>query len=229
MSLLQGFSFKARLIMLVSFSAVLMTGLGGIGLKGMLDSNDALDKMYRDSLVATAQVGQIMALMRDNRSELLLALQHDPQGSLQDQHKHPTSLHSDIVQGNIAKITAIWQDYMARPRSAEEQRVADDFAATRGVFVNEGLKAVMTALQADQYEQAGSIMLNRLDETFAAADQASAKLLQLKLDNAQEQYVAAQSQYQDIRNTAIGLLVVALGLSIGYVPVTCCMGRPTAS
>jgi methyl-accepting chemotaxis protein len=130
MSLLQGFSFKARLIMLVSLSAVLMTGLGSIGLKGMLDSNDALDKMYRDSLVATAQVGDIMSLMRDNRSELLLALQHEPQSILKDQHKHPTSLHRDIVQGNIAKISAIWQDYMERPQSAEVQRLADDFAAT---------------------------------------------------------------------------------------------------
>jgi methyl-accepting chemotaxis protein len=214
MSLLQGFSFKARLIMLVSLSAVLMTGLGSIGLKGMLDSNDALDKMYRDSLVATAQVGQIMSLMRDNRSELLLALQHEPQSILKDLHRHPTSLHSDIVQGNIAKISAIWQDYMERPRNAEEQRLADDFAATRGVFVNEGLKAVMAALQAEQFEQAGSIMLNRLDETFAASSQSSKNLLQFELDNAQKNYVAAQSQYQDIRNTAIGLLVVALGLSI---------------
>jgi methyl-accepting chemotaxis protein len=214
MSLLQRFSFKARLIMLVSLSAVLMIGLGSVGLIGMLDSNDSLDKMYRDSLVASSHVEQIMTLMRDNRIHLLLALQHDPQSSLQDLHKHPTALHSDIVQDNIVKISAIWQEYVARPKSAEEQRLVDDFSATRGVFVNEGLNAVMAALQAERFEQAGSLTLTRLEETFAVANQASVKLLQLKLDNAQEHYVAAQSQYQDIRNTAIGLLVVALSLSI---------------
>src|SRR5690606_17766010 len=112
-------------------------------LKGMLHSNESLDSLYHDRLVGTGQVGQIMALMRDNRVELLLALQHDPQNSFKGQHTHPITLHSDIVQGNIAKIAAIWQDYMAHPRGAEEQRLADDFSATRAVFVNEGLKAVM--------------------------------------------------------------------------------------
>jgi methyl-accepting chemotaxis protein len=214
MSLLQGYSFKARLVMLVSLAAVLMVGIGSMGLKGMLDSNASLDSLYHDRLVGTGQVGQVMALMRDNRVQLLLALQHDPQGRFHGLHTHPITLHSDIVQGNIAKISAIWQDYMTHPRGAEEQRLAEDFSATRAVFVNEGLKAVMAALEAEQFEQAGSLTLTRLDESFAAANAASEKLLQVQLDLAEAQFVAAQSQYRWIRNAAIGLLAVALALCI---------------
>ncbi|MDX1366536.1 MAG: methyl-accepting chemotaxis protein [Pseudomonas sp.] len=214
MNVLQGYSFKARLVMLVSLAAVLMVGIGSMGLKGMLDSNASLDSLYRDRLVGTGQVGQIMALMRDNRVELLLALQHDPQNSFKDLHAHPVTLHSDIVQGNIAKISAIWQDFMTHPRGVEEERLADDFSATRAVFVNEGLKAVMAALEAEQFEQAGSLTLTRLDESFAAANASSEKLLQVQLDLAEAQFVAAQSQYRWIRNAAVGLLAVALALCI---------------
>ncbi|MDX1724349.1 MAG: methyl-accepting chemotaxis protein [Pseudomonas sp.] len=214
MNVLQGYSFKSRLVMLVSLTTVLMVGIGSMGLKGMLDSNASLDSLYHDRLVGTGQVGQIMALMRDNRVELLLALQHDPQNSFKDLHAHPITLHSDIVQGNIAKISAIWQDYMTHPRGAEEQRLADDFSATRAIFVNEGLKAVMAALEAEQFEQAGSLTLTRLDESFAAANAASEKLLQVQLDLAEAQFVAAQSQYRWIRNAAVGLLAVALALCI---------------
>lgn len=116
MNVLQGYSFKARLVMLVSLTAVMMVGIGGMGLKGMLDSNASLDSLYHDRLVGAEQVGEVMALMRDNRIQLLLALQHDPQNSLQGLHPHPTGLHSDIVQGNITKISAVWQDYMAHTR-----------------------------------------------------------------------------------------------------------------
>jgi len=212
MNLLQNLSFKARLVMLVSLTAVLMVGIGSMGLKGMLDSNESLDSLYHDRLVGTGQVGQIMALMRDNRVQLLMALQHDPQNSFKDLHTHPITLHSDIVQDNIAKIGAIWQDYLTHPRGAEEQRLADDFSATRAVFVNEGLKAVMAALQTEQFEQAGSLTLTRLDESFTAANAASEKLLQVQLDQAEAQFVAAQSQYLWIRNAAAGLLAVALAL-----------------
>jgi methyl-accepting chemotaxis protein len=214
MNLLQSFSFKTRLVMLVSLAAVLMVAIGSMGLKGMRDSNASLDNLYHDRLVGTGQVGQIMALMRDNRVQLLLALQHDPQNSFKDLHAHPITLHGDIVQDNIAKISAIWQDYMTHPRGAEEQRLADEFSTTRAVFVNEGLKAVMAALQAEQFEQAGSLTLTRLDESFAAANAAADKLLQLQLDLAEAQFVAAQSQYRWIRNAAIGLLAVALALCI---------------
>ncbi len=214
MSLLQSFSFKKRMVMLVSLSAVLMAGIGGVGLKGMLDSNASLDSLYHDRLVGTGQVGKIMALMQDSRVQLLLALQHDPQNSFKDLHTHPRTLHSDIVQGNITKISAIWQDYLTHPRGAEEQRLADDFSATRAIFVNEGLKPVMAALEAEQFEQAGSLALTRLDESFAAANASSEELLQVQLDLAEAQFVAAQSEYRLIRNAAIGLLAVALGLCI---------------
>lgn len=214
MNVLQNFSFKTRLVMLVSLAAVLMVGIGSMGLKGMLNSNASLDNLYRNRLVGTGQVGEVMALMRDNRVQLLLALQHDPQNRFRALHTDPITLHSDIVQGNIAKIGAVWQDYMARPRGAEERRLADEFSATRAVFVNEGLKAVMAALQAEQFELAGSLTLARLDQSFAAANASSEKLLQFQLDDAQEQFVAAQSQYRGIRNASLGLLVVALGLCI---------------
>jgi methyl-accepting chemotaxis protein len=214
MSLLKNLSLKTRLVMLVSIAAVLMVGLSVVGLKGILDSNASLDSLYRERLVGTAQVGEIMALMRDNRIQLLLALQHDPKNSLQDQHKHPTSQHSDIVQGNISKIGSLWQDFMARPMNAEEQRLADNFTTARETFVNEGLKAEMAALQAKQFDQAGNIALTRLDETFSVANAASQQLLKYQLDDAQAQFDAAQSEYLSIRNLAVGLLTVALGLSV---------------
>ncbi|MES2821933.1 MAG: methyl-accepting chemotaxis protein [Pseudomonadota bacterium] len=230
MSVLQNFSFKTRLVMLVSLAAVLMVGIGSMGLKGMLDSNASLDTLYRDRLVGTGQVGQIMALMRDNRVQLLLALQHDPQSSFQGQHTHPITLHSDIVEANIAKIGAIWQDYMAHPRGAEEQRLAEDFSATRAVFVNQGLKPVMAALQAEQFEQAGSLTLTRFDGVFSAANAASEKLLRLQLDQAEAQFVEARREYLWIRNAAIGLLAVALGLCIWLAwGIISAMGKAVAA
>lgn len=214
MRALNNLSIKTRLIALISLLALLMVVMGVLGLKGMFNSNTSLNAVYRDQLVSTGRIGQIMSLLRDNRIQVLLALQHDPRSGYKSLHQHPVDLHVDMIDANIEKISAIWQAYMADSRGSEEQGLAQDFASKRAIFVSDGLRAAIAAVTGGQFETAGNLTLSHLESTFSAAAASAEALLQLQLDLAKAEFAAAESEYRLIRNSMLVLLALAVGLGI---------------
>lgn len=89
MTFIQNLTLKARLVVLVVLLGLFMLLIGGMGVVGMRDANDALNTVYRDRLIPTGQISQVTALMHDNRAQLLLALQHDPDSRFRALHDHP--------------------------------------------------------------------------------------------------------------------------------------------
>lgn len=214
MRVLNNLSIKTRLIALIGLLVLLMVVMGVLGLKGMFNSNTSLNGVYRDQLVSTGRIGQIMSLLRDNRIQVLLALQHDPRSGYKPLHQHPVDLHVDMIEANIEKISAIWQAYMAGFRGSEEQGLAQDFASKRAIFVSDGLRAAIAAVAGGQFETAGNLTLNRLESTFSAAAASAEALLQLQLDLAKAEFTAAESEYRLIRNSMLVLLTLAIGFGI---------------
>ncbi len=213
MNLLQNFTIKTRLVVLVTLAAVLMIAIGLMGLNGMRQANESLNTVYNDRLVPTGQISRILEMMQDNRTQLLLSLQHDPAGAFATMHDHPIDMHLKVAEENIDKIGAEWKEFMASYLTEEEKKLAEHFAATRGVFVNEGLRPVIASLKAGRFHEANTTLLTRANPTFYTANTAAEKLLQLQLDVAQEEYAKAEAEYNLIRNAAITLILVAIGLS----------------
>jgi methyl-accepting chemotaxis protein len=214
MNLLQNFTIKTRLIAQVTFAIVLMVAIGLMGLSGMRHADESLSSVYNDRLVPTGQISQILEMMQDNRTQLLLTLQHDPASEFSKMHDHPIDRHLKVAEENIEKITTLWQAFMTISHSDEEKKLADDFAAKRAVFVNEGLKPVIASLKAGRFHEANETLLKRVNPTFYTANAAAEKLLQLQLDVAQEEFHRAEGEYRTIRTAVITLIAVAIGLSV---------------
>ncbi|WP_127477581.1 HAMP domain-containing methyl-accepting chemotaxis protein [Sulfurivermis fontis] len=213
MNLLQNFTIKTRLVTLVTLATVLMIAIGLMGLTGMRHANGSLNTVYNDRLVPTGQISRILEMMQDNRTQLLLSLQHDPASEFSKMHDHPIDMHLKVAEDNIEKISSLWQAFMASYMTEEEKKLAEDFAIKRGVFVNEGLKPVITLLKAGRYHDANETLLKRVNPTFYTATGAAEKLLQLQLDVAKAEYDKAEAEYTLIRNASLTLIVVAIGLS----------------
>ena len=213
MNALNNLTIKSRLLILVTLAAVLMVAIGAMGLTGMRHADDSLNSVYNDRLVPTGQISQIIEMMQDNRTQLLLSLQHDPTSAFARMHDHPIDMHIKVAEDNIEKITRLWQDFMATYHTEEEKKLAEDFAAKRAVFVNDGIKPVISLLKADRYHEANETLLKRVNPSFYTAVSAAEKLLQLQLDVAKAEYDAAEAEYAWTRNATILLIVAAIGIS----------------
>ena len=210
MKILNKITIKARLLFLVSFAALLMTVVGVLGVRAMSSAESGLNSVFEDRLVPTGQLSQIIDLMRANRGELLLALQHAPDSHTASMHDHPVNLHTDNITRNIETISTIWKAYMATYLTEEEKLLAQDFASKRAIFVNQGLNMVSGLINTGRYAEAERQLLDKTGPTFQTAYASVEKLWQLQLDVAQQIHDETVSQNQQVINISIVLMAVGM-------------------
>jgi len=209
---------KIYIILLVGCMSVL--GAGILGLNGMGRSNDKLDNLYKENLTNVFILNKITSLMRDNRIQLLLALQHDPRNTeIVKMHDHELAFHTDQVLKNIEEITAIWKDYSSNGvLSAEERKLADSFAEKRSRFVREGLLPTREAQLAGDFDTAVKLTLTKINPLFKEANDAAQTLLENEKKEGKKTFEAAEASYRNIRlmviSAIIGSILVSLLLGI---------------
>ncbi|RLJ18560.1 methyl-accepting chemotaxis protein [bacterium endosymbiont of Escarpia laminata] len=212
MNILNNLTIKTRLIFLVGFAAVSMVIISLLGINAMHHAEASLKTVYEDRLIPTGQISQIIELMRENRSQLLFALQHKPGSETAPFHKHDVTRHTDKVYKNIDEITRIWKAYMATYLTPDEKVLAAEFTKARVLFANEGLKPVMIFLKEENYLKAALHLAETTNPTFKSAHEPAEKLLQLQLDVARAAYDEAVARDQWASSIAIGLLVIGISL-----------------
>ena len=214
MGLMNKLTIRQRLIILVGFAATVMLVISVLGLHAMRSAEASLKTVYEDRLIPTGQISQIIELMRENRSQLLFSLQHDPESKTVDMHKHDVSRHLNSVNKNIETITQIWKAYMATYLTPEEVKLAEEFAEKRGIYVNDGLRPVMKYVNNGDYFNAAIHLAEKTNPAFKSAHEVAEGLWQLQLDVAKSAYDEATDRNQSVSMVAIILMAVGVGFLI---------------
>ncbi len=214
MKLLSTLSIKARLTLVVGVTTAALLAIGILGMSGMRQAADTLELVYEDQLVPTGQLGQLLQMMEENRAQLVLALQHDPVSEFAPMHNHPLSMHTDIVDKNIEKISELWAHVMPHLKGPEQAKLAEEFTTLRQVFVAEGLEPAVAKLQAGEYRAANLVILQQVNPSFSKAHEAAKRLLQSLLDSAQASHEEAEQRTTFMLTAFVTLLVAGVGLSV---------------
>lgn len=198
-------SIKMRLWLIMCSMALMLLFGGGVGLVGITMTNKALDATYRDSLEPTKMISRVMLLMGENRAQVMLWLQHNAEDHSSEMHADdPITTHTGTILKNRDEITALIAEYKRRNLTAEEQELADKYAAARAKYINEGLMPAVAALQAKDYQKANKILLQKINPYYETANVQAAALLQKILETAKTKYGNAEERYILIRNAVIG-------------------------
>jgi len=214
-------SIKARLSVIIVIAAVVSVLVGVVGLLGMRSADQDIERLYRENVTGITKLSEIMNLMRENRIQLLLSLQHDPRiPEIMKIHDHPMTMHTDKVTENIERITTLWKEYTARDLDPDEKKLADEFAEKRMQFVKEGLLPVREVLLAGKFDDAVHLTLTKINPLFKSADETAQKLYANEKAQAAKAHGDAVKVY---RTTLVGiaaavivsiLVIVTLGWAI---------------
>jgi methyl-accepting chemotaxis protein len=211
-------SIKIKLMIVLLVGCISVTVAGVLGLVGMKSANGAIEGLYKENLTNVTQISQIMGLMRDNRIQLLLALQHNPgTPDIVKLHDHATEQHISSVEKNIEEITAIWKEYTSGALNADEKRMADDFAEKRGKFVKEGLLPARDMIKAGKYHDATEHTVKVINPLFKAANEPAQKLFDNEKTLAKKSHEDAVKKY----HTTLALVISAI---IGSILATLVLG-----
>ncbi len=204
---------KIFIIVLVGCVSVICAGV--LGLVGMKSADNSIEALYKENLTGVTQLAQILALMRDNRVQLLLALQHNPENAaIVKLHDHPTELHLGVVAKNIEEIGSIWKEYANNPFTAEEKQMVVDFTEKRERFIKDGVLPVRDLIQAGNYQEATEKTITNINPLFKSANEIALKLFENEKSQAKQTHEKATSRYHTTLVLVIGAIIASLVISL---------------
>ena len=169
-------SIKWRIVGLVALLLIGIVAVAAIGLGLAAESNRGGRETYESSMRPLQNLAEITHLMADNRSQVMLALQHNPMTEFAKLHDHPLNTHTDPIVANRDKITKLWDAYYAMVDNDQERALADRFAEARGRYVREGLMPARDALLAGRYGEAQLVLLQKINPMYREASALAAQL-----------------------------------------------------
>ncbi len=222
-------SIKSKLIGMTVVLLVLMIMVGSIGLYGFRQSNQALENVFQVNMKNAALLTKIDGLMRANRIQMLLSLQHDPKNEFSSLHEHPTTAHTDLAKKYISEIDQIWSEYASRINDKETRDLADVFSKDRQKYVKEGLEPAMASVLAGDYRETYRLTFDVINPSIQKANKSMEALMQHEVDQAKASHTREQATYALFRNLIVGAIFLALviGLAAGLL-IAASIGRSSA-
>jgi len=196
------FKISTRVAALAGLLSLLLLAIGGLGLWGIVQSNNALYSMYQERLTTTAEIGQIQALLLRQRLLLATALVTPDEPTIQ--------ANTAAVETNIASITRIWDSYLKRSHTPEEEALAKSFTENRGRFVREGLLPTVVALRAGDIPGANRTVVEKVRTLYEPVGAGIDALVKLQFEEGKKAYEAGEARYTLIRAAAIASIVFGL-------------------
>jgi aerotaxis receptor len=207
-------SLRARIWATMGALLVLMGVVGIVGLNGLSSTSDQLSHMYSDNLLPSNTVNRMMSLLADNRSQIMLGLQHDPESSFAKLHDHPLDAHIEATMKNRKEINELLEKLKTAPLTDTQKVMLDKFGETRERFSREGVNAARELLKQGNFMDANITLLKNINPLYVEMQRDGMALIQELSDSANKRYEEAKTGYENIRNLSIGLLALAIALTL---------------
>lgn len=205
-----------RAKMLVALALMSLTLISGamIGLHGQTSANTALDHMYMGRLEPLTKIARLVQLTNDNRSQIMLALQHDPSNPLVKLHDHPVAKHLEVIAKNREEVERLAEELKHIEMTTEEKLTLSKYLDAWARFRMEGTKPAVEALQAGDYLKTEELLLKQINPLYKeVADDVDILNAQM-LASAKADHQAADQRYHMIFLLSVWGTVAALFFAI---------------
>lgn len=207
-------SLRTRLWTAMGATVVLMAIVGAVGLNGLKTTDEELQTMYYTELQPSNLINRMMFLLSDNRSQIMLGLQHDPAHAAAKLHDHAAEMHVEATLKNRAEINQLLEQLKSVPLSEQQRTLLARFGETRERFSREGVNVARGLLQEGKFAEANVTLLRNINPLYAEMQRDGLALIKDLSDSANRRYVEAEAHYVWVRNLSIGLLALAVLLAV---------------
>ena len=207
-------SLRSRIWATMGVLVLLMLVLGFFGMTGQKSASEQLDAMYRDNLQPSNAVNQMMSLLADNRSQIMLALQHDPDSPFTKLHDHPIDLHIEATLKNRVQINEQLEKLKVAPLTAKQLALVEKFGETRERFSREGVNAARELLKQGLYMDANIVLLKNINPLYDQMRRDGQALIDELANSANQRYVDAEQSYQKILILDAILMLAAILITL---------------
>jgi aerotaxis receptor len=141
-----------------------------LGLRSVEHAHQQAKAAFLQQVDGADVLRQIKTLMGDNRTEVLLALLHDPQNQISKDHDHALSVHFDVIEKQRAEIDTLWQRFSNLDQETATSGLAQRYWEARNRYVKEGLQSAMQFIQAGEFNLAHQHYIGELNALYTNAN-----------------------------------------------------------
>ncbi|MFZ6656711.1 methyl-accepting chemotaxis protein [Undibacterium sp. TJN19] len=192
---------KTKLIFSFCLLSLLVLAIGVAGFLSLNASNNSIKTVYDDRLIALGQLDAVIRLIMRNEVLVAKSLSEDPE-------KIPANIMA--VEAGKAEASKVWAEYMATYLTPEETILANQFAARRKQFLDEGLNPTLAALKNKELEVATKLLHEKTEPLFLPMRETMDALIQLQLKVGKSEYDASQSFFQQFQVFAAAFIFVSV-------------------
>ena len=203
-----------RLALMVMLFTFFLLAVGVMAVRSLGAGQISLDAVYAQSLEPTARLSRIMLLMNENRAQVMLSLQHNPENPLHKLHDHPVASHTDAILKNQNEIIVLWKDFGGHEMQGEQLALADKYAEAWKNSFAEGFLPTRSALLAGEYLKANELLLKKINPLYATSIKHAQGLLDHMSNAAKAEHESVVAGNQNTRKVITGLIVAGLAFSI---------------
>ena len=214
-SLLSRMTIRAKMTIAVAMVTIMLIGGAYVGMTGQYQSNQSLERVYKGRLEPVIKLSHMMELVAENRSQVMLALQHNPDNPLSKMHDHPIDAHFKAFEANREQINRLMDELKASNLSQEEQAQLARLDEARQVYRKEGSTPAMEALKAGEYLKAQAILLQNINPRNKEFVAAAETFRSTVLAGAKQEFDSAASRYSVSFNLALWGSILAVLLTVG--------------
>ncbi|WP_460941408.1 methyl-accepting chemotaxis protein [Pandoraea terrae] len=199
-------TLRARLTGIIVLGALLLAGVGGIGLWSTSSSNDKLLSVYQGGMVPA---GLLSTIGQKLDHDVLLVSE-----AIANPNLDAMKRAGDEIASSLDDINRQWGAYM-KIVDPEARAQAERFDVIRQRFVAEGLQQTVDMLRAGSAEGAQTMYTNAVKPAYGPMRDELNVLTRLDLTRAADLYQQAQREHQWVRWIVAG--AVAGGIVLLFV------------
>jgi methyl-accepting chemotaxis protein len=165
-------SIKHLIIATVGLLVAIIVAVGVLGLTMTSHAVGLLEGVSLRDARQQAMLGNIMLRAETNRSQILQALQHNPETKYAALHDHPLAGHFTTIQDNTAELRKAWDEFHASLQTAQAKAMVNElYEASNGLGIDD-VSAAQAALARDDWDGAEKILITRINPGFKKGQQA---------------------------------------------------------
>lgn len=212
-SLWRRIKIQPRLSLFAATLAVMAVVVGSVGIIGQAQTHHDYETLLHSNITLASMLRQSTAALGEIRTQLLLALQHDPSSRFSATHDHPVALHFSAIDtqlDNIDRLLTRFKQQAPKQFQTDTDQLINHYQTLR----QQGIMPTYHAEQQGQYTQANQIFLTQLNPQFNTFTQAMLPLL-TALEAARQQTIHDNHwRYQVTLTLSIILTLIGMAFAI---------------
>ena len=218
-TMLANLKIKTLIVSTLALLMFLVVTVGALGLYGTSHTRQVFQDVALRDAKSEGAFTQIRLLMETNRSQILQALQHNPEFGWSKLHDHALDIHFTSIEKSSATIAQLWQQYYAAINSPEERQLANAWYEKSGNLGVKGVDAAAAAIKAGQWDEAERTLISNINPTYRLAAAASTELSEFLVSRAKANHESVEASIAHMTYWIMAALVLSLSLAVATTVV----------